>query len=741
MKVVFWALFGAAFTVTTATALGAVLLRILALRLCRIETWLFSFLAGSAVLSAILFVLCALKLASRGVFWAIGAAAILAMLRTVRQPDLDGKHLARLPRLWRIAFGAAFAVFAAWYFVVALAPEISPDGSNYHLWLVGVYERAHGFERIPASLFANFPQALELLFLFAFQFGKHSAAALVHLAFLLALPVLIVSYGRRFGLVRAATAAALFTFVCPAVGSDGSSAYVDVALASITFAVFYLLQIWDRDRQTRLLVPVGILAGFSFGVKYTGIIAVLYALCFVTWKLWRAGQPIFRPALLVTGLAMAFVAPWTLKNWLWVGNPVSPIATRWFPNPNVHLSFEEDLSRYMRRLDTGRLANLPLELTLRGGLTGGILGPLFLLSPLALLALRRREGRRVLLAGAIFLIPYFGNIETRFLIPALPFLSLAIALAVESNAPILLALVLASVVTCWPPVVSRYCAPGLWRLEQFPLRAALRMIPEDAWLAKSSTLIAMAQVVEKTVPSNARVFALSASVARAYTSRGVVVRWESASGETTGDIVWAPLQEAFRAPRFLEFHFPPRALRKIRLVQTAATNDSIWSVSELRVYAGGRELERAPNWWLTAQPNPWEVQLAFDNSTITRWRSWQPARPGMFIEIDFAAPTNVDAVRVERPDDEHDIRYRVDGMDKDGNWTTFSSELAQRVVAIDRGLRREAMAQVVQRGFRYFLVAADNVGDDDFYRNAEFWGLKPLVEIGDTRLYRIDVLE
>ncbi len=50
-----------------------------------------------------------------------------------------------------------------------------------------------------------------------------------------------------------------------------------------------------------------------------------------------------------------------------------------------------------------------------------------------------REGRQLLFAGLLFVSTYFSNIGTRFLIPMVPFVSLAMALAV-ANLPWLLLL-------------------------------------------------------------------------------------------------------------------------------------------------------------------------------------------------------------------------------------------------------------------------------------------------------------
>ena len=134
------------------------------------------------------------------------------------------------------------APYAVLYFFNALAPEISPDGSTYHLGLVARYLREHGFHRLTNDLHASFSQAVEMLFLFAFAFGRHSAAALVHFAFLVVLATLVLLYARRFDRMPAGVCAALFVFASPMFGVDGSSAYIDVAVACIIFGLFYLLE-------------------------------------------------------------------------------------------------------------------------------------------------------------------------------------------------------------------------------------------------------------------------------------------------------------------------------------------------------------------------------------------------------------------------------------------------------------------------------------------------------------------
>jgi 4-amino-4-deoxy-L-arabinose transferase-like glycosyltransferase len=115
---------------------------------------------------------------------------------------------------------------------------------------------------------------MEMLFLFAFAFGRQSAAAVFHLTSLFALAAMMTSYGRRMGEAKAGVCGALLVFVSPVMGTDAASAYNDVALACAGFAVFYLLEIWREQEDNRLLIPAGLSAGFCFAIKYTGGVAL-----------------------------------------------------------------------------------------------------------------------------------------------------------------------------------------------------------------------------------------------------------------------------------------------------------------------------------------------------------------------------------------------------------------------------------------------------------------------------------
>ena len=559
-------------------------------------------------------------------FLVLGLAIIFYALHIRALIIQRGGPFPPLPQRWRWVFLVVFGAFTVLYFINALEPESSPDGMSYHLGVVAKYQRTHGFPRITTDIYASLSEGIEMLFLWAFEYGRHSAAALVHFAFFIVLIFLIFSYARRIGRPGVGVAAAIFTYASPVVGLDGTIAYIDVGITAVLFALFYLLQIWDQDRNPQLLVPIGILAGFSYAVKYTAFIAVPYALCFIAWKSWRARKPIVpRPILVVSMLLPLALHPALDGEELDRGHNESlfrPLRTASSRTTYVHISFEDTYRKYMRVYALTSYWQIPWQVTVRGDLTTGLIGPLFLLSPLALLALRFREGRQLLLAGLLFGAPYLTNVGTRFLIPAIPFISLSLALALSSLEWLLLVLVAAQAISCWPNVVQLYCAPGTWRLAKVSPKAALRIQPEEDYL-NGNLGYDMARIIQSSVPANAKVLTFS-QPGTAYTSRQILVGYEGAFNELLQDILWTPMFRDFQPTRILTFQFPPRELRRVRVVQTASVPEAQWSVAELRVFAGGRELPRDPDWRLTAHPNPWDVQLAFDNSPVTRWRSWQP---------------------------------------------------------------------------------------------------------------------
>ena len=708
-------LFGAGFTVAVALALGGLLLG----EACR--EWPARFVSGAALLSTCVFLLAAAHLAYTSVFLVFGGVVIgIRVGRRFRFPKFP-----QLPSHHRIII-FFFILYFILYFFSAMAPEASPDGVTYHLGLVARYFREHGVHPITWNFYASLSEGMEMLFLFAFAFGRHSAASMVHFAFLVALAWQMFLYGKREGFPVAGACGALLVFASPVVGIDATSAYNDVAVASIAFTVFYLLH---QKLSPRLLIAIGLVAGFGYAVKYTAWPGVLYAVGVVLWKTRRVR------AVTTVGLAAALViAPWMARNWIWYQNPVAPFYNKYFPNPYVTVAFEEGYRKDLQTYDLTSRSQIPMAVTTTGSL-GGFLGPIFLLTPLALLALRRRQGRQLLLAAAVFGCTYFSNVSPRFLIAPLPFLSLAMALALSGVPWLLLAVVVVHSVISWPAYIPKYSSPYGWHLTKVPYREALRLKNVEEYLSSHVYDYGVEQMVERATAPGSTVFTYR-PIPEAYTSRRILVNYESATNLIDGQII----QQAYDPQQMptwrLRFAFARQPLAAIRVTQTGTSSD-LWNIDELRIFDGTRELPRNPEWRLTAHPYPWTIQDAFDNSLATFWRCGETAQPGQYVAVDFHREETADAVLIEAAPNQFGIRLKLDGRKPDGEWVALSSAPAISDGAPPLGLRRAAMAELHRRGVDYILSFGDERETRDVRANADLWGIRLVAQYKETKLFQL----
>jgi len=727
-------LLGAAFTVGTAMALGSLLLNRLRLTLYRQEAILLSFVGGSALLSLAIFFLCLVNQARRNVFLLGGLAAIVWAWRQARS-EARPKAFPDAPKIWHVSFLVLVGAFFFIYFFNALAPETSPDGSGYHLGNVLRIWQHHGFVWTYHSMYSYLSQGMEMLFLVAFSIGRHSAASLVHFAFQLTLPLLIAAYGRRFGFPVAGFFAAILVYVSPVVGKAGASAYNDLAVATLLFAVFYLLEIWDENQEVNLLIFIGLLAGFAYAVKYTGALALPFVWGRLLLRRRDAGQHIgtWRQLAIVTAAAAVMILPWVLRNWIWLGNPAAPFFNAWFPNPYYHPGMEriylDDLRHYVgiRHWWQG-----PWQITAAGRSTQGMIGPIFLLVPMAVLALRHLRGRRLILAGLVFAIPAYFNSGARFLIPMLPFLSLALGLALPAFRGVLPILALCEALACWPQVLSHYCDPANWHLGSIPVAAALRLTPEPVYLKDHLPDYTLKAALETFVAPQAKIFSLNTRT-EAYLNRTFVVGYESAFGNLAQDLFAVAYDPQNQPAVRRRLRFLPVITRAVRVVQIASAS-SFWRAAEMRVYARGKELARSPEWRLSAWPNSWEVQLAFDNSYATRWSSWQAMAPGMFLAIDFGRPREIDEVNLEEPR-APESKVQVEVLDSRARWVPLTDTAEISPLDIPQGLRRAVTRELKARGIGYLWVEDADFFADDLRKNASYWSVTDLKAARGMHLY------
>lgn len=708
-------LFGGLFTLAVAYAAGRLVFDNPAL------PWSVRLAAGSALLSQTVFLLLAARAARWWVFLALGFCLIGAGLRVpLRRPAFP--CAGRLP-------ATIFAIYGAIYLVHAAAPEIRPDGYTYHLGLPAEWLRAHRLTG-RVGFYEMLPHGMEMLFMFAFAFGKHSAAKLVHFGMLAASVPLMFALGRRLGLARwtSATGAGLY-FCAPVVGTAGTAAYNDAALVFFALAAFYLLLAWWQEGTAGYLLPLGVVAGFCYCVKPTGAVVAPAVLAIVAFKRPRA-------AVWVAAAAAAMVLPWMIRNAVLSGNPLAPLMNRWFPNPHFHIATEEQLARSLRSYEGVTWKNLPWELAVRGRRLHGMVGPVFLLAPLALLGWRKKECRWLLAAAGLLALPWLLNIGARFLMPSLAFLALALAAALPRRVALVCLAVHA--VLSLPPVAAAYAEPGAWRLEGLPWRAALRLEREQDYLRRTLWEYRIAEMVREHVAAPERLLDL-VGAPTAYMEVEAVAPWQSASGDRLGYAlqIGRLIEEGMFSE--LEGRWSERELTAIRFTQTVA-GPLQWGLSEVQLFRGRDRLGLQPQWRLLARPNVWEARFAFDQNWISRWGTWEAVRPGMYLGIDFGGPVRLDRARLICLTHEQTGPVQFLGRTREGAWQVLvAAPEARRVPALN--LRRSAMRLVRQEGFAYVLAPAGGSGYGPVGRSMRDrpgdWGVELAGEVDSACLFRV----
>jgi hypothetical protein len=613
---------GAGLTIGGCYGLGCALTR-------RIEcSWAVRFCAGAAVLSLLVFALNVLHLATPTVLTCLAVACTAGF--SLRRTSV------RLPQMpWWAA--TLFLIYGTLYLANATGPEVEADPNVYHLTQARQSE---------ISFYERLPHAIELLFSIALPFGGAPAAKLVHFAFLIATIPLIVKLGGY--------PAALLYFMAPVVAVSGTSAFNDAALVCATVAMVVVL----KDDGPPWLA--GLLAGFCYGIKMTGGLAIPVGLAMLLWKRKH------RAALVFACVAAIPVLPWVLRNLIQTGNPFAPFFNAWFPNPYFHIATEQQLSEALRSY--GIAFRDRFTEVLWGWRVHGMVGPAFILAPLALASP----------LAVVMTIPWWLNAGARFLMPALPF----IASEMTKRLPryVVGALIAVQAVASWPNVMELY-EPRSWRMTAYT-----RPVTWDYHVAK---------MVEKHTTPRDRIFDIH-GVHGALVDRQFFGSWHSARNEIglrTLEFARIPGEEKLYE---VNATFPRRMANALRIKLRGT------SVVEVEMYDGDFRLPNRRRWSLDAKPNPRETPLAFDGNLATRWMAFEDAKQGQYLSVDFEGTESLTRVRIVGTRWDGEPPQAIELLEK-GSWMSVPYN-EQKLQPPD--LRPQAIARLKRDGFTHIVARA-----------------------------------
>ena len=650
---------------------------------------------GSAALSVIVFFTGLFVAISKPLFVAIFLVCLASGAWRLRKNLPEWRPASSSLSLWILT--VIGALYFALYVFTASFPETSPDGSSYHLGYLARYIAAGHIYKVETSFYPMLSQGFEMLYLPALLFGGGPATALFHTLFVSVMVLLFAGLGEVLPIATPELAAAAIVFyVSPVVGRTATTAYVDPAAACICLAAVYFTLLACLELKLAHLIFAGICCSFALSVKLSTLPIVLLCL----FLLLIRARPGWKNATIFLVACCAIEAVWLGRNWIWYGNPIIPFGDGLFPNRYVHASFETEYRQDLAHFSGLSLSpSLFLETTVRGFISQGIIGPLYLLFPLAAIILILKRKFLWPAATLVMLLAYPQNLGTRFLEPALPFAALTIVAAIATLAPrMVTSLAIVAAVACWPSVVDSYA-------QAHPFARALPAPAEEAifhrleltpWLEQHLNAYPTLAYLNAHLPADANVFAQS-GLPLLYVRQNIRVWYESAENERLRDVLFMGLQPALYPLVHVTLHLSsPTTATRLRLRPDRVSPQSEWSISEI-----------SPNpSKSTCAPNPYDCPLLSDGNPLTVWRNWEPLTNAAHIDLDFKEPVTLSALELLCPKNTASVGFRLETCQGE-DCRPLPATTSIQDIQPDRA---EFLAQEFHRvGIRYLLLEDANL--------------------------------
>jgi hypothetical protein len=267
--------------------------------------------------------------------------------------------------------------------------------------------------------------------------------------------------------------------------------------------------------------------------------------------------------------------------------------------------------------------------------------------------------------------------------------------------PFAIGLVALQAIAAAPPVMDLYDTRHEWRLGVPPLRAALGILPEAAYLNDAVPGYAIARIVKQSTGADAKILACS-GVPEAYIPREILTWWHSVAGQRFADALqFASMSQGTRA-RLLSWRWSAGEYPALRLT----------ALTDLRIVEAGFASGHAPT------------------------QSWKMFRQGESIRFAVAsAVTGADLLIW--PGDQ--ALEKTETLSVARGWRPVDSAAVRCVRIVD--LRRDATAYIRRSGYHYILIPGEadpfaEIGSDMARHPAE-WGLEAIGHADKMWLFRI----
>jgi hypothetical protein len=234
------------------------------------------------------------------------------------------------------------------FLLVPLVGVLSPstmldwDSLAYHLAVPKLWIQQGKVSAISYIHHSNFPAGVDGLFLI----GEHFSPSSLSKSFVW----LFTAFGATsiYGLVHeliekleigfspraSGFLGSMILLTIPMVIWESGTAYIDVANGLFAGIGFVLVAYCCWKEDSKGLMIAGLLLGFAASTKYTGLQSILIATFVAALFSTNKSRKYVIQMLVISGVV---AAPWYLKNWITVGNPVYPFFFSLFGGKNWDL--------------------------------------------------------------------------------------------------------------------------------------------------------------------------------------------------------------------------------------------------------------------------------------------------------------------------------------------------------------------------------------------------------------------
>ena len=372
---------------------------------------------------------------------AMGLTGTIAILRqTKKSPRQSERSPTTTPSAWQLAILIPLGTLALLAATLPAGILWAHDGRGfdsleYHLQLPREYIQLGAVTRIEHNVYSNFPANAEMLYLLAMAL-KGDKIGGMYLSQILNVAMAIAFVAGLYLILRQFDKTAAIAAAIAATGAQmfyvATNAYVECYMMLMFLAAVAILIVPYKSNQPekpsrktdwRRPLIAGVFAGAACGCKYTAIVMILPAVMILAAAAGNSAAAAAKRGLIVFAAAMAILSPWLIKNTVYCGNPIFPLAADQLGRADWS---DSQLARWQqahRPADTEvawpmRMRKLAGELA-----TPDRYGGLSLLVVAGAILARRKDTRRLryacIAAMAVQLLVWIAatHLQSRFLLP------------------------------------------------------------------------------------------------------------------------------------------------------------------------------------------------------------------------------------------------------------------------------------------------------------------------------------